>query len=179
MKFRPFSKLRSGESRTTDEIVDLVQDCVVDLIRILNETFITSDRIAQNQVAIFQHTAWAAANTALAAMPFFTCPYDLEVTSVSWCGQDTIAEDGTNFRTFTIGRRRDGNAIGTIASRSTNSAGNGITGFVPYALVLESDTKCRAGDVLTVAMSDDGTSPAVGEGGFTIDFKIIREVESS
>ena len=167
--------------RLEQRVMDKLQDYVKGLVDRFNELFITSDRIARRQIVLFKDTAWAAANTALAEMPFFTCPFDIEVFGVAWCGQDAIAVNAVDYREFSIKRCREGVAAGTIATRNTGSNGNAISAFVPWALVNSSDTnilRCKEGDVLTVAMPEFGTGPAVGEGGFTIDYDVLREVES-
>ena len=182
MKFPPFPKSKSDAGRPLTEILDLFQDAFAEFVRRINETFITSDRVARRQVAFFKDTQWIAANTALVEMPIFVCPYDLEVVSFTWCGQDAIAVSTSDYRTMTLGRYRDGVAAGTVATRNTGSNGNAIAAFTPWALVLGSDInvlRCQAGDVLTIAMPETGTGPAVNEGSFTLDYELLREVENA
>src|SRR5678815_1316915 len=150
-----------------DRIIDKFQDAFVEAIRRINASFITSDRIARRTHGMFLILNWAAVNTALPEIPFFVCPYDLTVKSVKWHAQGSTAVNTVDYREMSIRRRRAGVLAGTVATRNTGTNGNAIAAYVPWTLVLSSDsniTKCKEGDVLCIEMPEFGNGPAIGPG---------------
>lgn len=167
------------KERTGDRVIDKFQDAFADFLRSINLGFLTSDRIARRTMQAFRSSQWAAVNTALVEQPFFVCPYDIEIKRVAWVGRTAIAVNNVDYREMSIARWRNGALVsGKIATRTTQKNGNAVAAFTPWDLVLSTDInvlRCKENDVITVAMPEFGNGPAVDEGGFVIDYDILRE----